>query len=296
MPEECPVEVAAFILSWLYLEPTKLEPSDQPENLDFLMKLRFGAEFLGITDLQYHVDVILNGIQESIVKKELDDDGDPARMQLQLRQPIPGPPSRRRAANKKTSESISRPKRLVVELKRFVGDDDDADDDIDDDDGGVDAALLPIVSANGSVDDSTHDSGVGDLPDGVSSDDPPTYGAGVEIKTEIGVDPLPLEEPVKKKTVARTKTSTTALAVKRRKKRKFVLSNPPCTVKRREKMLAQKMKDKEERDNELITCEHCGKDMKRGQLSRHNHNVHRWVIWKKKNGPINDPSKSSKPA
>ena len=62
MPAECPEEVTAFIFSWLYHEPTKLELSDDPVNLEFLFKLKLGAEFLGIADLASHIDVVIDQI------------------------------------------------------------------------------------------------------------------------------------------------------------------------------------------------------------------------------------------
>ena len=49
-------------------------------------------------------------------------------------------------------------------------------------------------------------------------------------------------------------------------------------------------KARELKYNEVIACEFCGASIKRGEISKHNRSVHKYNIWKKKHGPINDPS------
>ena len=309
MPTECPAEVTAFVLSWLYHEPTKLELSDDPANLDFLSRIKIGAEFLGIEELQSHVEIVIGNIRDGVVvKHEIDDDDDEltptlfngefaedvkpgtkrrSKQSLPYQVPV-HTPKRRGRPPKRLLEARARDtpeveKRLVVSLRQITPGNDDA-------------------AANGESDsgeeDSTHDSGVGgEAPE----DSAATSGANTAtsvVKTELDVDgDASVEKPpkVKKPTVVKktpsdgdaawTPKSTTMQ--KRRKRRKFLLSNPPCSTKEKEK----RARARTERGKELVTCEYCGREMTRVQLTQHKRNKHRYQHWKKKVGPINDSGK-----
>jgi len=63
MPPDCPPSVAAFILAWIYHEPTKLERSYEIVNLEFLSELRSGAKSLGIMGLVKGVEGLLLDLQ-----------------------------------------------------------------------------------------------------------------------------------------------------------------------------------------------------------------------------------------
>ena len=299
MPAECPVEVTAFILSWLYHEPTKLELNDDPANVEFLLKLKLGADFLGISELRSHVDVVINQIHG--VKQEIDEGTDDAaslepgllastavaiRFVDQISSSSRSPPSR----GKRILRDVSNEKRLVVSLDR-----------VQNKTVGNEPLSIAKDSDGESVDNSTGDSGVvGDS--GVAGDSPydssPMAEEGkivisAEVKFEIGFEAEEVKNAPTVKKPRKRPASTAAgekknitFGVKRRRKRKHILTNPPCPIKRKEKVEVKRTLDREE----VITCEFCGKQMKRREQSKHNRSVHRYVIWQKKNGPVNDPS------
>ena len=318
MPVECPAEVAAFVLAWLYHEPTKLELADEPENLEYLMKLKQGVEFLGIEELQSHLNVVIDTVQ-GVVKREVDDEysrvelfGNNKRRSKQMvpyQAPIHAPKRRGRPPKKQGESAPVKNKHLVVELKRIVKD--DGDDDYEKGDvGAADESLLALKNNDENVDDSTHDSGVGEFPDDANGDSP--LAPEVEIKKEVdaeecstgGGERLSQDQtkatPAKKAPVKKSSTSTsasststtTAAPQKKRKKRKHILTFPPCPIKKREKMLAEREVKREAKSKEVVKCEFCEKSMTRALLRRHNHNVHRYHLWKKKLGKIDDPGKS----
>ena len=126
MPEECPPSVAAFVLAWLYHEPTKLELSDEPGNMDFLTQLKRGAEFLGMDELRSHVVVVINNIM-GIVKDEVKIDADNDVREMS-KSSTNGTLTRRRGThsfNSKIDYKVTH-KRLVVKLKRLGVVNDDA--------------------------------------------------------------------------------------------------------------------------------------------------------------------------
>ena len=198
-------------------------------------------------------------------------------------------------------------KQLVVELKRIVGAklSDEHHGDLNGDVNGDETPALELKSAvddDDGVDDSTHDSGVGEFPEEANGGASPTDETVVKTEGDVEVTGVDgggegeKETSVKKPAVKKpaVKQSTLTKSGKRRKKRKHIYGNPPCPIKRRQKMEAKREQNRRERSTDIVPCEFCHLTFPRTKLGRHYHNMHRYNVWKKKLGEINDPSKISK--
>ena len=188
-------------------------------------------------------------------------------------------------------------KQLVVELKRIV-----RDKKTDDNHGDINGertealALKSAANEDDSVDDSTHDSGVGKFPEEAIGGALPTDETVIKTEGDVevnGVDRVGEEKKASVKKPA-VKQSTLTKLEKRQKKQKHIYGNPPCPIKRREKMEAKREQNRRERSIDIVPCEFCHLSFPRTKLGNHYYKKHRYHLWRKKLGEINDPSKISK--